>query len=131
MDKRGAQRAEEFGVELKLWRIRSRMLQAELAERIGVHATSISQWERGDRADTPDRDTVEALDEALGAGGSLTRAAGYGGEGSVVELPATAGQLPLPTNLTTDDIAVLLAVTRQLSMARQQPGQQERAANLP
>lgn len=128
MSDRGQERAKAFGTELKLWRIRAELLQTEVADRVGVHSTSVSQWERGHRADVPDRDLVEALDTALGANGAILRAAGYGADlgapvTHVTDHPrfsaAAGGVLPIPEDLTPSDIAVLLAVANALASAHQ------------
>ena len=87
------------------------MLQSELAEIIGVHPTSISQWERGDRNRPPSQEVVDNLDKALDADGALARAAGYT---PTTDMP-TAGILPLPANLDTEDIALLVSVAKRLS----------------
>lgn len=109
----GQDRAKAFGMELKLARVRASMLQQELADALGLHATSISQFERGDRADVPDFDTVQQLDQILGTNGALIAAAGY----ELDPIP-TSGMLPLPEGLTPDDIAALMTLVRQLAHAR-------------
>lgn len=115
IEKKGRDRAKRFGHELKLARIRADVLQTELADMLKVHATSVSQWERGDRARVPDFDTVSAIDDALDAGGVLLEAAGYRepAEGETT-------MIPIPLNLTSSDVALLLEMARRLSDARRE-----------
>ena len=41
------------GAELKVWRERRELQQSELAELLGVHAMTVSKWERGVQAIPP------------------------------------------------------------------------------
>lgn len=52
------------------------MSQQALAVLVGVHAASVGQIERG--IQNPRRDMVDRIDRALGAGGALLVAFGYG-----------------------------------------------------
>ncbi len=129
-ESRGQERARQFGLELKLARVRAGMVQTELSEILGVHSTSVSQWERGNRADVPDRDTVAALDEILNADGALLRAAGWSAPSAPVTIQVdpthsngstVAGlgdTVRLPAGLTSEDVAVVMSVAYQLASAR-------------
>lgn len=41
-----------LGMELKLYRVRNGLSQADLASRLGVAQNSVSQWENGKRSPT-------------------------------------------------------------------------------
>lgn len=57
------------GRQIKLWRERAGLTQAELGARIGYSEEQVSSVERGRRAPKPE--FLDAADEALGAGGML------------------------------------------------------------
>jgi transcriptional regulator with XRE-family HTH domain len=67
----------DFGTELRTARIRANLKQSDVAAHMGWHSTSISQLERGDRANLPDFRTVKKLDRFLNAKGKLLTAAGF------------------------------------------------------
>lgn len=128
-EQKGRERAREFGIEMKLARIRAGVLQQELADTLGVHPTSVSQWERGDRADVPDRDTVLGIDRALGTNGALLRAAGWSAvDGDMEPVVASVPTAPASVEITedgemivslprlsSDDLALVLSVARRLA----------------
>lgn len=58
-----------IGRQIKLWRERAGLTQAELGQRIGYSEEQVSSVERGRRP--PKREFLEAADEVLGAGGML------------------------------------------------------------
>lgn len=53
----------DFGILLKVARVKARLTQSELAKRLGVQAQHISQWECGKRS--PTLKTVLRLCKAL------------------------------------------------------------------
>ncbi|MCL2553071.1 MAG: helix-turn-helix transcriptional regulator [Actinomycetia bacterium] len=57
------------GRQIKLWRERAGLTQAELGQRIGYSEEQVSSVERGRRAPKPE--FLDAADEAVGAGGML------------------------------------------------------------
>ena len=67
----------QFGIELRLARIRAGTYQKAIADHMGWHSTAISQLERGDRASLPDFETVQRLDDFLKSEGALLAAAGF------------------------------------------------------
>ena len=129
-----AARVKGFGVALKVARIRAGIFQNQLAEKLGVHSTSVSQWERGDRADVPSRDIVETLERVLEANGELLKACGYApmeeetGEApnqSAAATSATATSsaaptilLPVPGILDADDVRALLDLAERIATAK-------------
>ena len=71
---------EEFGRALYMARtdVSRRLSQGDLARMIGVDTSIISDWERAKRKRPPDRELVEALEEAMGIGdGRLLAAADF------------------------------------------------------
>ena len=70
------ERVQKFGMALRIARVGAGMHQGEVAKHLKLHATAVSQMERGDRTDIPDERTVMKLEEFLNADGKLAAAAG-------------------------------------------------------
>lgn len=74
---------KELGANLKAARKRAGLEQAEVAERLGVHEVTISNWERGHRE--PDEATIAQLAELYGLPRAVVR---YGEDGGVAQFIA-------------------------------------------
>lgn len=113
-DDRNRERAVVFGRELRLARARANLYQSDLAAKLGRHATSISQWESGARADVPSEAVVRQLDTILETGGHLLLVAGYlPQQGSGTLPPTTAGVL----SITPKEAQLLIALADRLKVS--------------
>jgi len=61
-------------------RARTGLTQRQLAARVGISLSSLSEIERGERVNQPSRAVAEKLDAALDAEGRLFKVAGYRAE---------------------------------------------------
>lgn len=82
---------ESFRMRLRALRIERGLTQSELADRVGVSFSTISEIERGQRVDVPPRGFVTDLEEALSLEHrDLLVAAGYAPEADLMSLPKAA-----------------------------------------
>ncbi|MEV0700163.1 helix-turn-helix transcriptional regulator [Saccharopolyspora sp. NPDC050389] len=105
----------DFGRSLRQLRQAAGLSQPQLARRVPVDQSTLSRWENG--RSTPDRDTVQQLDDLLDAAGRLSRSAS----------PTMPGVVP-PTfdvaePVTTDHIEELQnSITQLVALDRQHGG---------
>ncbi len=82
---------ESFRMRLRALRTERGLTQSELADRVGVSFSTISEIERGQRIDVPPRAFVTDLEEALNLEQhDLLVAAGYAPEADLMSLPRAA-----------------------------------------